>query len=113
MAGARLPIVVSHGEGYPNFERQGNVDQVQVALQYVDNYGRVTEAYPANPNGGAKGIAGVTTADGRFTVLMPHPERSIRRVQLSWAPERWGASDSGGDTTPWLRMFRNARVWLG
>ncbi len=113
MAGSRMPIVVSHGEGQANFERQGNAGRVKIAMQYVDNYGNVTEQYPANPNGGPNGIAGVTTPDGRVTVLMPHPERSIRRVQLSWAPERWGPADSGGEHTPWLRMFRNARVWLG
>jgi phosphoribosylformylglycinamidine synthase len=69
--------------------------------------------YPYNPNGSPQGLTGVTTADGRFTVLMPHAERVTRNVMLSWSPPRWGARDSGGDASPWMRMFRNARVWLG
>ena len=119
MAGARLPIVVSHGEGFANFERQGNAAQVKSALHYTDHRGQRTESYPFNPNGSPSGIAGVTTADGRFTIMMPHPERVIRNVQLSWAPERWGQADRGGDQatngglTPWMRLFYNARVWLG
>lgn len=113
MAGTRVPVAVSHGEGYANFGRQGDAAKAAAALRYVDNRGRVTEAYPANPNGGANGLAGVTTADGRFTVMMPHPERVVRNVQMSWAPARWGAADEGGAHTPWMHMFRNARVWLG
>ena len=113
MAGSRLPVVVSHGEGRANFSQQGTLEAVTTALQYVDNHGAVTEAYPANPNGSPRGIAGVTTADGRFTVLMPHPERGVRNVQMSWAPARWGQADSGGPWTPWMRMFRNARRWVG
>lgn len=119
MAGARLPIVVSHGEGFANFDRQGNVAQARSVLHYTDNRGQHTENYPFNPNGSPSGIAGLTTTDGRFTIMMPHPERVIRNVQLSWAPERWGSADSGGDQattgglTPWMRLFYNARVWLG
>ena len=119
MAGTRLPIVVSHGEGYANFARQGNAEQVHTVLHYTDNRGQRTEQYPFNPNGSPQGIAGVTTADGRFTIMMPHPERVIRNVQLSWAPERWGQADTGGadathgGLTPWMRLFYNARVWLG
>jgi phosphoribosylformylglycinamidine synthase len=78
-----------------------------VALRYVDNRGAVATAYPANPNGSPDGIAGVTTADGRFTIMMPHPERIFRSVQLSWHPAGWG------EDSPWLAMFRNARRWLG
>jgi len=113
MQGARLPIAVAHGEGRADFSRQGSLDGVHTALHYVDHQGARTERYPFNPNGSPHGIAGVTTADGRFTALMPHPERVTRNVMLSWAPARWGAADSGGDSSPWLRMFRNARVWLG
>ncbi len=113
MAGSRVPIAVAHGEGRADFSRQGNADAVQACLRFVDANGQPTEHYPENPNGSAGGLTGVTTADGRFTALMPHPERVVRRVQMSWAPERFGAADSGGDDTPWLRMFRNARVWVG
>lgn len=119
MAGTRLPIVVSHGEGFANFERQGNASAIHSALHYTDNRGQRTEQYPYNPNGSVNGIAGVTTADGRFTIMMPHPERVIRNVQLSWAPQQWGPHDVGGadatngGLTPWMRLFYNARVWLG
>src|SRR3546814_6946422 len=119
MAGARVPIAVAYGEGYADFSRQGNLEKVSGALHFVDNRGASTQQYPYNPNGSPQGLAGVTTADGRFTVLMPHPERVTRNVAMSWAPERWGHLDSGGKDsthsgyTPWLSMFRNERVWLG
>jgi phosphoribosylformylglycinamidine synthase len=106
MAGSRLPIVVSHGEGFADFSRRGDPDQVLRALRFVDSKGWPTENYPANPNGSPDGLTAVTTADGRFTALMPHPERVFRNVQMSW---------TGGDISapsPWLRMFRNARAWL-
>ncbi|MDX3989123.1 MAG: phosphoribosylformylglycinamidine synthase subunit PurQ, partial [Achromobacter sp.] len=76
-----------------------------------DHAGKPTEAYPYNPNGSVGGLAGVTTPDGRFTALMPHPERVFRNVQMSWRPAVWGAKDSGGEFSPWMRMFRNARCW--
>ena len=82
-----------------------------VVIRYVDNAGAATEAYPLNPNGSAGGINGYTTADGRFSIVMPHPERAFRTVQHSWAPAAW--SRDGNDSGPWMRMFRNARVWLG
>ena len=119
MAGTIVPVAVAHGEGYANFERQGDATHAIAALRYVDHRGQVTEQYPYNPNGSAGGLTGVTTADGRFTVMMPHPERVTRNVMMSWAPERWGAADQGGASqphggyTPWMRMFRNARVWVG
>jgi len=103
MAGSRMPVVVSHGEGYADFSQGGDPVQVIGALRYVDNHGRVTETYPANPNGSPGGLTGVTTADGRFTLLMPHPERVFRAVQHSWHPDDWR------EDGPWLRMFRNAR----
>ncbi|HET7032847.1 MAG TPA: phosphoribosylformylglycinamidine synthase subunit PurQ, partial [Casimicrobiaceae bacterium] len=81
--------------------------QEHVALRYVDNVGKATEAYPYNVNGSPAGITGLTTADGRYTILMPHPERVFRTVQMSWHPEGWG------EDSPWMRMFRNARVWIG
>jgi phosphoribosylformylglycinamidine synthase len=109
MAGSRLPIAVAHGEGYAEFASadQRNLAQSLVALRFVDNRGRATATYPYNPNGSPDGIAGLTTSDGRFTVLMPHPERVFRTAQNSWHPTNW---DEDG---PWLRMFRNARKWSG
>jgi phosphoribosylformylglycinamidine synthase len=107
MAGTQAPIVVSHGEGFANFAHTGNADQALVAMRFVDHRGQATEAYPFNPNGSPQGITGVTTADGRFTVMMPHPERVFRSVLHSWRPREWG------EEAPWMRMFQNARVWVG
>ena len=107
MAGSRLPIVVSHGEGRALFAAAAAQQQAQVALRYVDNRGAVAASYPFNPNGSPDGIAGLTTADGRFTIMMPHPERIFRTVQMSWHPA--GSDDDG----PWLTMFCNARRWVG
>lgn len=107
MEGSRLPIVTAHGEGLVVFDRPADAALVVAAARYVDNRGRPTEIYPLNPNGSAGGLTAVTTADGRFTALMPHPERVFRTVQLSWHPEGWG------EDSPWMRLFRNARVWVG
>jgi phosphoribosylformylglycinamidine synthase len=109
MAGSRLPIAVAHGEGYAEFTGTEQRDRAQplVVLRFVDHRGAATEAYPYNPNGSPSGTTGLTTPDGRFTVLMPHPERVFRSVQNSWHPQHWA-----GDG-PWLRMFRNARRWAG
>ncbi|WP_427183411.1 phosphoribosylformylglycinamidine synthase [Bordetella bronchialis] len=112
MAGTRTPVAVAHGEGYANFARQGDPAQAIVAARYVDNRGAHTETYPYNPNGSPGGITSVTTPDGRFTAIMPHPERVTRNVMMSWAPEKWGERDSGGAFSPWMRAFRNARVWM-
>jgi phosphoribosylformylglycinamidine synthase len=113
MAGSQLPIAVAHGEGFANFSQQGNKEQTQakglVALRFVDNQGLPTEIYPQNPNGSPEGITGLTTPDGRFTVLMPHPERVFRTAQMSWAPSQWSQIKDGA--SPWMRMFRNARAW--
>jgi phosphoribosylformylglycinamidine synthase len=119
MAGTRAPIAVAHGEGFADFTRQGDAAKVVSAMAFTDHDGARTEAYPANPNGSPDGLTAVTTADGRFTAMMPHPERVTRNVAMSWRPERWGAADRGGDEvahggfTPWMRLFRNARAWLG
>ncbi len=110
MEGSRIPIVVSHGEGRAVFANAEDRAKVAVALRYVDNKGEVTESYPYNPNGSPEGITGVTTADGRFTIMMPHPERVFRAVQMSWHPKAW---EQGEGDSPWLRMFRNARRWVG
>ncbi len=107
MAGSTLPVAVAHGEGRADFSQQGDLNAVHVALRYIDHDGAPTERYPFNPNGSPAGITAVTTPDGRFTILMPHPERVFRTVQMSWHPPEWGAE------SPWLRMFRNARRWLG
>ena len=106
MAGLRAPIAVAHGEGCADFSRQGDAAQALEAMRFVDHRGAPTESYPLNPNGSPAGLTAVTTADGRFTVLMPHPERVFRAAQLSWHPDDWTGS------SPWLRMFRNARRWV-
>ena len=113
MAGTQAPIVVSQDAGFANFSLHGDLDNVISAMRYVSNSGVITEAYPFNPSGSISGIAAVTTEDGRFTAMMPHPERTVRRAMMSWSPESWGSNDSGGDQTPWMRMFMNARVFLG
>jgi phosphoribosylformylglycinamidine synthase len=107
MAGSRLPIAVAHGEGYADFSQRGDAAKVHRAMRFVDHAGRPTEAYPLNPNGSPDGLTSVTTADGRFTVLMPHPERVFRNVQMSWT------SGAVSEQSPWLRMFGNARKWVG
>jgi phosphoribosylformylglycinamidine synthase len=103
LAGSRLPIAVAHGEGFADFSQRGDATRVHAALRFVDNAGRATEAYPANPNGSPGGLTGVTTADGRYTALMPHPERVFRNVQMSWSP------GSRSEPSPWLRIFESAR----
>ncbi len=110
MAGSRLPIAIAHGEGHAEYASEEALLQADlsgaVALRFVDNHGKVTESYPANPNGSPRGITGLTTRDGRVTIMMPHPERVFRAVQNSWRPDDW-QEDAG-----WMRMFRNARVWV-
>jgi phosphoribosylformylglycinamidine synthase len=109
MEGSRIPVATAHGEGYAEFRDDAGLAaaQAHVALRFADNAGRPTEAYPSNANGSPQGITGLTTADGRYTILMPHPERVFRTVQMSWHPRQWG------EDSPWMRMFRNARAWLG
>jgi phosphoribosylformylglycinamidine synthase len=107
MAGSRLPIAVAHGEGYANFARRGDAAKVIAAMRFTDHQGRATEAYPFNPNGSPGGLTAVTTADGRFTALMPHPERVFRNIQMSWT------SGDANSFSPWMRIWRNARKWVG
>ncbi|MGQ8878117.1 phosphoribosylformylglycinamidine synthase [Delftia sp. NA_296.1] len=107
MAGSRLPIAVAHGEGFANFRYRGNADKAIASMRYVDNHGKATEQYPFNPNGSAGGLTAVTTADGRFTAMMPHPERVFRNVQMSWT------NGDKSEFSPWMRVWRNARKWLG
>ena len=107
MAGSRLPIAVAHGEGFADFSQRGDASQVQRAMRFVDHAGQAAEGYPFNPNGSPGGLTAVTTPDGRFTALMPHPERVLRNLQMSWA---------AGDAlqrSGWQRMFGNARRWVG
>ncbi len=110
MDGSVLPIAVAHGEGFAEFGSQSGpgklLEQGRVTLQYVDNHDEPTERYPFNPNGSPLGVAGVCSADGRVTAVMPHPERVFRTVQNSWAPKAW--SEDGG----WMRLFRNARAYV-
>jgi phosphoribosylformylglycinamidine synthase len=112
MTGSRLPVPVAHGEGFANFEAGGSLagvrDRGLVALRYVDNRGRTAVRYPANPNGSPDGLAGLTTPDGRVTIMMPHPERAFRGVQLSYQP-----AGMFGEAGPWLRLFQNARRFAG
>jgi len=107
MAGSRLPIAVAHGEGFADFSQRGDATAVHRAMRFVDHFGAATAAYPFNPNGSPQGLTAVTTADGRFTVLMPHPERVFRNLQMSW-----NAGDPAAHS-PWMRMFHNARRAFG
>jgi phosphoribosylformylglycinamidine synthase len=107
MAGSRLPIAVAHGEGYANFKHRGNAVKAIAAMRFTDNHGAATEAYPFNPNGSPGGLTAVTTADGRFTAMMPHPERVFRNIQMSW-------TDLDKDAfSPWMQLWHNARRWVG
>ncbi len=111
MTGSRMPIAVAHGEGFAEFSSISAVNAVLdnklASMRFVDNSGLPTEKYPFNPNGSPSGITGLTTSDGRFTIMMPHPERVFRSVQHSWYPDGWG------EDSPWIRMFGNARKWVG
>ncbi|MDG3087306.1 phosphoribosylformylglycinamidine synthase [Vibrio hannami] len=111
MEGSRMPIAVSHGEGRVEVRDEAHLNAIEnsgtVAVRYVDNFGNATQQYPNNPNGSPNAITGLTTTDGRVTIMMPHPERVFRTVANSWAPDSWG------EDSPWMRMFRNARVNIG
>jgi phosphoribosylformylglycinamidine synthase len=110
MAGSRMPIVTAHGEGRAAFASAGLIERCDAkltAVRYVTNGGAPTQTYPANPNGSPRAIAGLTNADGRVTIMMPHPERAFRTVQHSWHPPEWG------ECSPWQKLFDNARDWVG
>jgi phosphoribosylformylglycinamidine synthase len=107
LAGSRLPIAVAHGEGFANFKHRGNPAQVLAAMRFVDHQGQATETYPFNPNGSPGGLTAVTTPDGRFTAMMPHPERVFRNIQMSWTDGAMNAP------SPWMQLWRNARRWVG
>ena len=111
MAGSVIPVVVAHGEGRAEFTAteaaQSCSDSGLVSARFVDNHHNVTDTYPLNPNGSPHGITALTTTDGRVTIMMPHPERVFRSSSMSWAPEEWG------DDSPWMKLFRNARNWVG
>ncbi|ENM5740001.1 phosphoribosylformylglycinamidine synthase [Vibrio mimicus] len=111
MAGSRMPIAVSHGEGRVEVRNAEHLTAIEqsgtVAIRFVDNFGQPTQAYPSNPNGSPNAITGLTTQDGRVTIMMPHPERVFRTVANSWHPDNWGENGA------WMRMFQNARKYLG
>mgnify|MGYP001813791913 FL=1 len=106
MQGSRIPIAVAHGEGRAEFKHGSQAEGLHTSLRFIDHDGNATETYPLNPNGSPEGITGFTTDDGRATIMMPHPERVFRTVQNSWHPDEWG------EDAPWMRLFRNARVWV-
>ncbi|MDO9400053.1 MAG: phosphoribosylformylglycinamidine synthase [Polaromonas sp.] len=107
LAGSRLPVAVAHGEGYANFSYRGDASRVMAAMRFTDNHGQPTQAYPANPNGSVGGLTAVTTADGRFTAMMPHPERVFRNIQMSWTDQDISAHSA------WMQLWYNARKWVG
>ncbi len=111
MAGSRMPIAIAHGEGFAEFSDASAVNSVLeqklVTLRYIDHASTPTEVYPFNPNGSPLGITGLTSTDGRFSIMMPHPERVFRAAQHSWRPDGWQ------EDAPWMRMFRNARKFVG
>ncbi|MFK7892459.1 MAG: phosphoribosylformylglycinamidine synthase [Granulosicoccus sp.] len=107
MEGSRLPVAIAHGEGRAVFDSMDAAKKASVVFGFVDNQGNMTEHYPLNPNGSPFGITGLCNDDGRVTIMMPHPERVYRTVSNSWTPPGWG------ENGPWLRMFENARIWVG
>jgi len=112
MEASLIGIAVAHGEGFANFSQQGSLDTVNeqnlATLRYVDGRGRPTMRYPQNPNGSIGGLTGLTTTDGRVTVMMPHPERGFRSLQLSYRPAAYCEGEAG----PWMRLFENARTFV-
>ena len=106
LAGMRMPIAVAHGEGFANFSQRGHAEKAIAAMRFVDNHGHATQAYPFNPNGSPAGLTAVTTSDGRFTAMMPHPERVFRNIQMSWT------NQAPQDPSPWMQLWRNARQHL-
>jgi phosphoribosylformylglycinamidine synthase len=117
MAGSRLPVATAHGEGRAVFRSPAQQDAARwlCSAQFVDSAGQPTERFPANPNGSPAGMTAFTTPDGRFTIMMPHPERVVLNANLSWRPRDWPLVSSSLQPafSPWMRMFRNARAWVG
>ena len=107
MAGSFMPIAVAHGEGRAEYRSDEQRQKAQSIMRFVDHETQPTEIYPLNPNGSPEGLTGFCNDDGRATIMMPHPERVFRAVQHSWHPDEWQ------EDSPWMRMFRNARVWVG
>ncbi|VAW57518.1 Phosphoribosylformylglycinamidine synthase, synthetase subunit / Phosphoribosylformylglycinamidine synthase, glutamine amidotransferase subunit, partial [hydrothermal vent metagenome] len=107
MAGTKIPVAVAHGEGRAEFKAGANIEASHQAMRFVNNFGEATEIYPLNPNGSEGGLTAFTTDEGKVTIMMPHPERVFRSVQNSWHLSTWE------EDSPWMRMFRNARVWVG
>ncbi|HZM35551.1 MAG TPA: phosphoribosylformylglycinamidine synthase [Burkholderiales bacterium] len=107
MEGSRIPIATAHGEGRAEFSSEKDLERAIVCMRYVNNRGEPTDSYPYNPSGSPQGITGLTTADGRFTIVMPHPERVFRSIQMSWIPPGLG------EDSPWMGLFYNARRWVG
>ncbi len=107
MHGSQLPIVVSHGEGFAEFTTNEKLAKVKTAMRFIDNAGSITEEYPFNPNGSPTGITAVTNDDGRFTIMMPHPERVSQTIQMSWNDKNLGK------ISPWFKIFLNARKFIG
>jgi len=111
MAGSKLPLVVAHGEGRAVFDTAAQQQNATACLRFLGPDGAPALTYPHNPNGSVDGLTGFTTENGRFSIMMPHPERLFRTVQYSWHPDNHGEKTWGEDG-PWLRMFRNARRWV-
>ena len=111
MEGSVIPIATAHGEGYAEFADRAALEACStsglVAARFVDNHHRITEQYPLNPNGSPLGMTALTTTTGRVTIMMPHPERVFRSACMSWAPSQWG------EDSPWMKLFYNARAWVG
>ena len=107
MVGSKIPIVIAHGEGRAKFENEDRFSDTRSVLRYVDNHGNPTRRYPANPNGSIDGLTGFCNDNGRFTIMMPHPERVFLRKQFSWISSDWEHQES-----PWMRLFQNARIWV-
>jgi phosphoribosylformylglycinamidine synthase len=118
MEGSVIPVPTAHGEGQAVFRNPAQQDAARwiCAAQFVDYAGRATEQFPANPNGSPLGMTAFTTADGRFTIMMPHPERAVLVPNLSWHPDAWRTREGSGNSpiaSPWMRLFENARRWVG
>ena len=108
MAGSKIPVVVAHGEGRVQFADVDAINTAYPTLRFINNLGKVTERYPANPNGSIQGLTGFTNSDGRFTILMPHPERVFLKKQMPWVK-----TGQEGEDSPWMQLFYNARQWIG